>query len=241
MIEIAKYPIKYVSSKTGLSQLLIRTWENRYNVVTPERTDTNRRLYSEDDLKKLQLIKNAIDNGFKISNLAQLNTADIEALINDSTQVQEFNVTDESLIDQCLSFIRKFDADGLQKIIDIQIIKSTKYDLITEFIYPLLLMIGTKWEEGELTISHEHFASAVIRNSLGKLIDTNKDKNLPTILVGTPSKQNHELMALAISVLLAEKNYQVIYLGPSIPAYEIISTAMRTKAVAVILSFMVFP
>ena len=43
-----KYPIKVVSQMTGLSVHVIRAWEKRYNVVEPERTDTNRRLYSEE-------------------------------------------------------------------------------------------------------------------------------------------------------------------------------------------------
>ncbi|MGB5288347.1 MAG: MerR family transcriptional regulator [Ignavibacteriaceae bacterium] len=42
-----KYPIKVVSQMTGLSVHVIRAWEKRYNVVEPDRSDTNRRLYSE--------------------------------------------------------------------------------------------------------------------------------------------------------------------------------------------------
>ena len=41
-----QHPIKVVARRTGLSAHVIRIWEKRYGAVEPERTDTNRRLYS---------------------------------------------------------------------------------------------------------------------------------------------------------------------------------------------------
>ena len=58
-----KYPIKVVSQMTGLSVHVIRAWEKRYNVVEPDRTDTNRRLYSEKEIEKLKLLKTIILRG----------------------------------------------------------------------------------------------------------------------------------------------------------------------------------
>ena len=57
MEKMYKYPIKVVSQMTGLSVFVIRAWEKRHNVVIPSRTETNRRLYTEDDIEKLKPFK----------------------------------------------------------------------------------------------------------------------------------------------------------------------------------------
>ena len=46
------YPIKVVSNLTGLSIHVIRAWEKRYNVVVPQRSETNRRIYFNKENKK---------------------------------------------------------------------------------------------------------------------------------------------------------------------------------------------
>jgi MerR family transcriptional regulator, light-induced transcriptional regulator len=67
-----KYPIKVVSQMTGLSVHVIRAWEKRYNVVEPDRTETNRRLYSEEDIEKLKLLNDALHLGHHIGGIANL-------------------------------------------------------------------------------------------------------------------------------------------------------------------------
>ena len=80
------YEIKYVSQRTGLSVHRIRAWERRYQAVTPERTATQRRLYSESDIRRLQLLRQAIDGGHRISKIGRLALDDLMKLVNhDST------------------------------------------------------------------------------------------------------------------------------------------------------------
>ena len=66
MEKLYKYPIKVVSQMTGLSAFVIRAWEKRYSVVIPSRTETNRRLYSENDIEKLRLLNEAVQGGHNI-------------------------------------------------------------------------------------------------------------------------------------------------------------------------------
>ena len=73
-----KYPIKVVSQMTGLSVHVIRAWEKRYHVVEPDRTDTNRRLYSVDDIEKLRLLNDASHLGHNIGRLANLSLSELK-------------------------------------------------------------------------------------------------------------------------------------------------------------------
>lgn len=55
--------IKVVAQRTGLSAHLIRIWEKRYGAVEPERTETNRRLYSDEQIERLSLLRDITQNG----------------------------------------------------------------------------------------------------------------------------------------------------------------------------------
>ena len=70
------FPIRYAADQTGLSQHVIRVWERRYGVVEPERSGTNRRLYTEADIKRLHLLKKAV--GLSLTNLSDPHRLKIE-------------------------------------------------------------------------------------------------------------------------------------------------------------------
>ena len=80
-----KYPIGYVSRQTGLTAHQIRAWERRYAAVVPERTQSNRRLYSETDIVRLKLLTKARQSGLSLEQLAALSTEDLMRLINTDT------------------------------------------------------------------------------------------------------------------------------------------------------------
>ena len=84
-----KYPIKIVANKTGLSMHVIRIWEKRYNAVIPERTETNRRLYSTEDILKLQLLSKAIEAGHTISSIANFSISDLKSLVENEGEIEQ--------------------------------------------------------------------------------------------------------------------------------------------------------
>jgi len=66
------HTIGVVSRQTGIHPETLRVWEKRYSLVVPTRTDTGRRVYSDEDLYRLSLIKQLVDRGFPPSGLANL-------------------------------------------------------------------------------------------------------------------------------------------------------------------------
>ena len=70
--ETTGYKIGAVARLTGISPDTLRIWERRYDVVTPERTSTGDRLYSSEDITRLQLIKRLVDSGNGIGSVASL-------------------------------------------------------------------------------------------------------------------------------------------------------------------------
>ena len=91
------YPIKVVSNLTGLSIHVIRAWEKRYNVVVPERTDTNRRVYSHSDVEKLKLLSKASEKGYAIGSIAYLSIKDLKSIVNEGEAEVEVKESEKIL------------------------------------------------------------------------------------------------------------------------------------------------
>src|ERR1035437_9213969 len=80
---MAQYSIKDLEKLSGIQAHTIRIWEKRYHLVTPKRTDTNIRVYNDDDLKRLLNVAVLNHNGLKISKIARLNDIEIKDKIID--------------------------------------------------------------------------------------------------------------------------------------------------------------
>lgn len=74
-----RYPIGVVARRTGIHPETLRIWERRYAVVKPDRLNERRRLYSEEDVQRLGLVKKLVDAGNPIGQVASLSTATLAA------------------------------------------------------------------------------------------------------------------------------------------------------------------
>ena len=71
------YSIGAVARLLGVTPATLRTWEDRYGVISPKRSQGGRRLYSRDEVDRLQFIKTKIEEG--------LQPADAHRLLADQT------------------------------------------------------------------------------------------------------------------------------------------------------------
>ena len=240
-----KYPIKVVSQMTSLSVHVIRAWEKRYNVVEPERTETNRRLYSETEIERLRLLNNAVQNGYSISRIAKLSSAELKIMLKDKSisqdslrpnedlLMEETNFT--SLIKSAIEAINLYDDESLETILLKSTSQMSQPKLIEHFIVPLVYRIGELWNAGELRVANEHMASAVIRTFLANQIENYSfSENSPIIVCATPRGQEHEFGALIAGLVAASSGWRVIYLGTNLPIEEIaaVATSVDVKAIA---------
>ena len=250
MEKMYKYPIKVVSQITGLSVFVIRAWEKRYEVVTPSRTDTNRRLYSEEDIEKLKLLNEAIHSGHNIGGVASLSVNELKTILGNKSSItttakieSNENILEDtkSIIDDCISAVKVYDAKSLETILLKASSKLSQPQLIEDLIIPLVYTIGDLWHNGDIRIANEHLASSVIRSFLSNLIEQHiPSENAPIIISATPRGQDHELGALIVGVTAASQGWKVIYLGPNLPEVEIAAVSSSLKAKVVALSI-VYP
>src|SRR3954470_22777287 len=77
------HPIQIVTRRTGVSADVLRVWEKRYAVVTPVRSASGRRLYSDADIERLRLMVQTTRTGRTIGQVATLPTAALVELLDE--------------------------------------------------------------------------------------------------------------------------------------------------------------
>lgn len=243
-----RYSIKIASERSGVSSHLIRMWEKRYGALSPDRTETNRRLYSDDNVERLSLLFACTKSGHRIGNVAALPTATLRQLAQEAGHDSSSNgdpAVDLSVLEETLPelvlepfrAIEAMDADALRQTLDKAAVDLGYQGMLAKVIVPLMQHIGRLWCEGELTAAYEHFASAALRTYLlGQIQSFSPSRNAPVLITVTPAGQLHEFGAVVSAAAANSAGWHVIHLGPSLPAAEIAGAAIRAKASMVALS-----
>lgn len=247
-MEDAQYPIQLVARLTGLSAHVIRIWEHRYQAVDPHRTPGNRRLYSDNDIERLNLLREVTHAGHSIGQVARLPMDTLGKLAVESSTIRGRAAgslteapTTKALLDECVAAIKSLDALALDAALKRGAESLGTMGSLQRVVAPLAQSIGELWREGSLTAAHEHFATAAIRVFLGNAAKPfgPMDK-APVLVVATPAAQVHELGALLVAATASNLGWQVTYLGASLPSAEIVAAVRQRRAKAVALS-LVYP
>lgn len=212
------YSIKELERLSGIKAHTIRVWEKRHGLIEPQRTKTNIRYYSDNDLKKIINISLLNNRGIKISVIA---TYTDEELINKVLEFVDKKTEVDVHINQMIVCMVDLDED----IFEYQLGKITaKLGIertITEIIYPFLDRIGILWQTGNITPAQEHFISNLVRQKLIVAIDTlpQPSKKAKRAVLFLPEYELHEIGLLFCYFLLKKDGIRVIYLGQMVP-YE---------------------
>jgi DNA-binding transcriptional MerR regulator/methylmalonyl-CoA mutase cobalamin-binding subunit len=243
--------IQFAARHAGLSPHTIRAWEQRYAALAPDRTSTNRRLYSGEDLDKLALLNRAVQAGHRIGQIAALSISELQSLLSDlrtsgtlqSAPAVVATAATASLpyLEECLQAVAELDGKALEYGLTRAAAKLGAAAMIDQVALPLLRRIGESWRDGETRPAHEHMATAMIRTFLGNTLASFQPSALaPRLIVTTPVGQLHELGALIAAITAASEGWKALYLGPNLPAEEIAGALHQTRAEAVALSI-VYP
>ena len=245
-----RHPIGVVSRRTGLTPDVLRAWERRYGAVEPQRIATNRRYYSDEQLERLLLLRQATLAGWRIGNIAELSDEELRDLVAsdqaaasrffDSRAVAASSVA-ETHYSLCLPPVQELNWRELQTQLERASVDLSQPKLIEMLLVPLLTRIGELWQEGTLRVANEHLATAVIRSFLADLLASYTPReSAPVMIVSTPRGQIHEIGALIVSVIAESEGWQTIYMGPDLPAEEIGAAAKQKQASVIALSI-VYP
>lgn len=227
---MAHYSIKDLEKFTGIKAHTIRIWEKRYSLLSPRRTTSNIRKYSDSQLRKILKVASLYKQGFKISQIALMQEKEInENILNLNYLKSDFSTA----IEQFLIITVELDENNFHLLFKKSVNKIGFKKTMINVIYPMLERVGVLWEIGSIHTAQEHFISNLIRQKLISQIDTLK-KDYSTkkkrVILFLPEGELHELSLLFYSYLLYEKKYLVIYLGQSVPLLDLINIASEYKS-----------
>jgi DNA-binding transcriptional MerR regulator/methylmalonyl-CoA mutase cobalamin-binding subunit len=225
------YSLGAVSRLTGLSAHVLRAWERRYGAVTPLRTPGGTRRYRESDVARLQLLAAATGAGHPIGDIARLSEAELRRRSADAGEEPR------PPLRRILEAIEQFDADEAERLLGLQLAALGPRGFIDSVVDPLLRQVGDRWEDGSLCVAAEHLASAAIRNLLGLALRRKPRSGASSpILFTTVAGERHELGALACAVVAVDLGANAIYLGPDLPAEEVVAAARAAGADTIAIS-----
>ncbi len=214
------FTIKDLENLSGIKAHTIRIWEQRYNFIKPERTDTNIRYYSNDELKKILNVALLNKYGFKISHIDKMNEGEIKEKILSLNQTE---AQQERIVNELIQCMVDIDIDKLEVILDKFIAARGIERTITQIIFPFLEKIGILWLTNHINPAQEHLVTNVIRQKLIVGIDgiiTSLKVN-KTVLLFLPEGEYHELGLLFMYYLLKSRGVTALYLGSNVPLKDV--------------------
>jgi DNA-binding transcriptional MerR regulator len=215
------YSIKAITLLTGLPPETLRAWERRYSCITPLRSGTNRRHYSQQDLEKLTLLAQLTSNGHTISKIANLNGEELRNL------QKQVNVSGKDsqhpLLKQIIDTVMDYRIDRCEQLLKRALVASEPLEYARDILLPALKKVGELWHEEKLSIAQEHMFTCCVNRIVLSMVNnlSNASANSPAILFATPSDEPHECGILLSCLLAATLQYRCYYLGANLPGKDI--------------------
>ncbi len=217
---MSNYSIKDLETLSGIKAHTLRIWEQRYNIISPKRTDTNIRFYDDDDLKRILNISLLNQNGFKISKIAGMSTKEInDQVFSISSDALKYPEQVQALV---LSMI-DIDEERFDKIVTKCVMQFGLETTMIHIIYPFLNKVGVLWQIGTINPYQEHFISSLIRQKIIVAIDTidhDFKSNSKRFLLYLPETELHEIGLLFATYILKSRGFRVFYFGQTLPYPE---------------------
>ena len=76
----ARYRSGVAARLANMPPTTLRIWERRYGAIGPPKTASGQRLYSEQDVHRLSLLRQLVDQGYAIGTIANLETTALERM-----------------------------------------------------------------------------------------------------------------------------------------------------------------
>ncbi len=225
-----RYTIADLEKLTGIMAGTIRIWERRYRIIKPHRTDTNRRWYDDDDLKRIINISILYRHGIKISKIAGMTGPQIAEQVAIMTKDTSDSDTQ---IGSLIVAMSEFNENGINDILLKSIITRGFEETFENIVFPFLRRVGIMWHTGSVDIGSEHFVSNIFRKRLIAAIDSLPRTDNPDskrIILYLPEGELHELGLLFFAFAVNKAGHKAVYLGQSTPFNALVDVAERWHA-----------
>lgn len=213
----SQFSIKDLEHLSGVKAHTIRIWEKRYNLLKPQRNDTNIRTYNLESLKRLLNVTFLYNDGLKISKIALLSEEAIHGLVKE----RAIESKEKYAINAFKTSMYELDEQLFSETYSVLSSEMSFREIFLTVFIPLLMEIGALWQTSAIRPSHESFISELLKRKILLNIESEalnvKSTEKPIFVLFLPYKEVHELGILYTNYEILKAGYKTIYLGVNTP------------------------
>lgn len=230
-----RYNIRAVERLTGVPAPTLRSWERRYGFPTPARTTTARRLYSDEDVRAIRWVRDQTDRGLSAGQAIEW--AQAGGVDQTRADPPALLPSPMVLIQAQIDAVHHYDEQAIEQALTTAFAHYPADHVLMEVIAPALIEVGDLWERGAIPVAAEHFYSNIIRRRLLSLLAAQPaiTPRMTAALACLPGEQ-HELGLLMLALFLRWAGARVLYLGPDLPARDLVRLSQTRDIHAICLS-----
>jgi MerR family transcriptional regulator, light-induced transcriptional regulator len=212
--------IAALAHATGVPAHTLRKWEQRYGVLSPDRTSGGQRRYTEVDVARVHWLRARLGEGYRIGEAASLLTAPENAPVT----------TPADLSEAILDAVSRSDVEATQRLLDQAFTLHSLETAIEDIAVPVLVEVGRRWATGELSVAQEHLVTGAVRaRTLRRLAEPWPGVRGRVVLACAPGER-HEVGLLSVAALLAMEGWGIVYLGAETPVDAALALARSVDA-----------
>lgn len=228
-----------IAQEIGLTKDTLRVWERRYGFPQPMRSPGGERLYPQEQVTKLRLVKRLLDAGHRPSKVLGQSIDTLQHLAESSGIGQD---APDAELDHLLSLLRASKYDDFR----FGLLKRATRDGLERFVLdvvaPLSARVGNAWAAGTLQVFHEHLFSesiqTTLRNLMRPLAEATRGRgSRPRVLLTTLSGEGHGLGILMAEAMFVLAECECVQLGLQTPLHDIAAAVTAHDVDIVALSF----
>lgn len=247
------FPIRTVSSLTGVNPVTLRAWERRYGLIKPKRTPKGHRLYGEADVARVKEILALLDRGIPVGRVrAMLDAGERADSLREGIAMSTANSAEtmpssdglgDPFADPWAPYLRRM-REAIARFND-QALEATYNDALS--LYPLELVtrlllrpmldeLRQRSAEDALALAERQFFHSYLRGKLELRFrhQSSQSRGPRLLFAGLPGERSDiELLLLALSVQAA--GFSVVMLGGGTPLEPLPLAAERAEAAGVVI------
>ena len=229
------FPIRTVSSLTGVNVITLRAWEQRHGLVRPARTAKGHRLYRREDIDRINRTVTLLEKGIAISQVQNsLDQGSARATAEQHPPLAQYWTRYQS---RMLGAIAQFDEDSLEDAYSQALSVHPIEQVTQQLMMPLLRELGRRWEQGEGGVAEEHFFGVYLRNKLGaRFHHLARVATGVRILAACLPGEQHEIGLLLFALAAQERGLRPVLLGANLPLEEVSASIKRARCGSIVLS-----
>ena len=236
---MSNHRIHRVAKITGLSKDVIRVWERRFGILKPTRGANRYRNYSDEDVALLRFLKEQLDAGGSIGELAKLGREELLGRARASAPRASFvDNTFSRLLRELLSTLNPFDRVIFEKRLNGAVAVVPFEEALHGILLPLQEQVGQLWHEGHIDVAIEHYVTKHIQQKIFSAMN-----QLPVaefgakVIVACPPGEEHDIAALTVAYRCRLRGCRVYYLGANVPVASLANLCGKVEPDLTIISF----